>query len=495
MSDDGLVKPLDAHNQRLLAHVHPPDWRNPTPKSKYDLVVIGGGTAGLVCAAGAAGLGARVALVERALLGGDCLNTGCVPSKALLRSARAVHDAREAPAVGVRTTTEVDFGAVMARVRERRADIAHHDSAARLASLGVDVFLGQAAFSGPNAVMVDGRTLSFRRAVIATGGRPAVPEGVAPPYVTSETVFSLTEQPRELIVLGGGPIGCEMAQAFALLGTRVTLIDGASRILPNEDPDASEILARRLDVEGVRIVNGEPIRQVTTTASGRIAVNLARRDATGDMLLVAVGRTPNLDGLNLDGAGVAHSPEGVKVNDRLQTTNPRIFAAGDVCSRFKFTHAADAMARLVIQNALFFGRRRCPALVIPWCTYTFPEVAHVGLSSDDARDSGATAVTVKLADVDRSVVDEESDGFLRVHHQRGRVVAATMVAPHAGEVIGQIASLMRRGARLDELSSEIFPYPTVAEALRKAGDAYRRTRLTPGVRGVLARYFGLARRW
>jgi pyruvate/2-oxoglutarate dehydrogenase complex dihydrolipoamide dehydrogenase (E3) component len=489
------LQPLDEHDQRLLSHVHPPGWRNPTPKPKYDLVVIGGGTAGLVCAAGAAGLGARVALVERALLGGDCLNTGCVPSKALLRSARAVHDAREAPAVGVRTTTEVDFGAVMARVRERRADIAHHDSAARMASLGVDVFLGQAAFSGPRAVMVDGRTLSFRRAVIATGGRPAVPEGVAPPYLTSESVFSLTEQPRELIVLGGGPIGCEMAQAFALLGTRVTLIDGAPRILPNEDPDASEILARRLDVEGVRIVTGEAIRHVAATASGRIAVNLARRDATGDVLLVAIGRTPNVDGLNLDGAGVAHGPEGVRVNDRLQTTNPRIFAAGDVCSRFKFTHAADAMARLVIQNALFFGRRRWPALVIPWCTYTFPEVAHVGVSSDEARERGATAITVKLADVDRSVVDEESDGFLRVHHQRGRVVAATMVAPHAGEVIGQVASLMRRGARLDELSSEIFPYPTVAEALRKAGDAYRRTRLTPGVRSAMERYLALARRW
>ncbi|MBM3819500.1 MAG: mercuric reductase [Acidimicrobiia bacterium] len=500
MNDIARIEPLDEFDRRLLSHVRPPDWRNPAPKPKYDLVVIGGGTAGLVSATGAAGLGARVALVERALLGGDCLNTGCVPSKALLRSARAVHEAREATAVGVCTTTEVDFGAVMARVRARRADIAHHDSAARLTSSGVDVFLGQASFCAPDAVMVDGRTLHFRRAVIATGGRPTVPEflagrhdppcesGARAPFLTSETIFSLTEQPRELIVLGAGPIGCEMAQAFALLGTRVTLIDGAPRILPNEDADASAILARRLDVEGIRIVTGEEIKEVTTTPSGRIAINLARRDATGDVLLVAIGRTPNVDGLNLAAAGVAHGPQGVQVTDRLQTTNRRVYAAGDVCSRFKFTHAADAMARLVIQNALFFCRRRASALVIPWCTYTFPEVAHVGVTADEAR-GHATTITVTLGDVDRAVVDEETDGFLRVHHRNGTVVAATMVAPHAGEVIGQIASVMRRGARLDELSSDIFPYPTVAEALRKAGDAYRRTRVTPGVRSALGRYF------
>jgi pyruvate/2-oxoglutarate dehydrogenase complex dihydrolipoamide dehydrogenase (E3) component len=530
VNDLARIEPFDEHNRRLLALVRPPDWANPTPKPKYDLVVIGGGTAGLVSAMGAAGLGARVAIVERALLGGDCLNTGCVPSKALLRSARAVHEAREATAVGVHTTTEVDFAAVMARVRERRADIAHHDSAARLASSGVDVFLGQASFCAPDAVVVEGRTLHFRRAVIATGGRPTIPaflagrkgppyengkgppyengkgppyeigkgppyeSGEAAPFLTSETVFSLTEQPRELIVLGAGPIGCEMAQAFALLGTRVTLIDAAPRILPHEDADASAILARRLDVEGVRIVTGEDVTSVTTTGSGRIAINLARRDATGELLLVAIGRTPNVDGLDLAAAGVAHGPEGVQVNDRLQTSNPRIYAAGDVCSRFKFTHAADAMARFVIQNALFFGRRRASALVIPWCTYTFPEVAHVGLPSEEAR-GRATSITINLGDVDRAVVDEETDGFLRVHHRNGAVIAATMVAPHAGEVIGQVASLMRRGARLDELSSEVFPYPTVAEALRKAGDAYRRTRLTPGVRSAFERYFRLARRW
>ena len=265
MNDDALIQPLDAHNQRLLSHVRPAEWRNPDPAPRYDLVVVGGGTAGLVCAAGAAGLGARVALAERGLLGGDCLNTGCVPSKALLRSARAVHEARGAEAVGVRTTTEVDFAAVMARVRARRADIAVHDSAARLTSLGVDVFLGDASFTGPRTVTVGGRTLAFHRAVVATGARAAVPPvaGLAGvPYLTNETVFWLTEQPPRPADHRCRPIGCELAQAFALLGTAVTLVDVAPRVLPLEDADAADIIARRLGQAGVRVLVGTGIREV-----------------------------------------------------------------------------------------------------------------------------------------------------------------------------------------------------------------------------------------
>ncbi len=470
-----LIAPLDEHNQRLLAYVHPDNWTNPEPAPIYDLVVIGGGTAGLVCAAGAAGLGARVALVERALLGGDCLNTGCVPSKALLRSARAVHDARAAAAVGIRTTVDVDFAAVMTRLRARRADIAHHDSAARFASLGVDVFLGQASFMGPRAVTVDGRTLRFRRAVVATGGRPSAPPipalaGIS--HFTSESVFSLTTQPKHLLVIGGGPIGCEMAQAFALLGSRVTLVDTASRVLSREDEDASRIIAARLQRDGVTLV----------TSAGDI------RDliAAADVVLVATGRAPNIDGLNLEAAGIKAGPAGIHVDDRLRTSNPRVYAAGDVCSPFKFTHAADAMARVVIQNALFFGRRRASGLIIPWCTYTFPEVAHVGVSSGEA-------ITIPLTEVDRSVVDEETDGFVRIHHRQGRVIGATIVAPHAGELIGHVADVMRRGGSAGDLSAVIFPYPTVAEALRKAGDTYRRRGLTPLVRRFLHYYFRISR--
>jgi pyruvate/2-oxoglutarate dehydrogenase complex dihydrolipoamide dehydrogenase (E3) component len=478
------IAPLDEHNRRLLAQVHPSAWQNPTPASIYDLVVIGGGTAGLVCAAGAAGLGARVALVERALLGGDCLNTGCVPSKSLIRSARAVHEARAGADVGVRTTTAVDFEAVMTRMRARRADLAHHDSAARLASLGVDVFLGQAALASRRTVVVDGQILRFRRAVIATGGRPSVvrvPGLEAVPHFTTDTIFSLTEQPRHLLVVGAGPVGCEMAQAFALLGSAVTLLESAPRVLSREDPDASAIVARRLQQDGVAIV---------TNAS----IDRAAQRVGADAVLVAAGRMPNVDGLNLEAAGVSIDREGVRVDDRLRTSNPRVYAAGDIGSPFKFTHAADAMSRIVIQNALFFGRRRTSRLVIPWCTYTFPEVAHVGLAPETAAGRGAQRITIALGEVDRSVIDDETDGFVRIHHVGGTIVAATIVAPHAGELIPYVADLMRRERPVGDLSGAIFPYPTVADALRKAGDAYRRQALTPRVRTFLHRYFQLTRR-
>jgi pyruvate/2-oxoglutarate dehydrogenase complex dihydrolipoamide dehydrogenase (E3) component len=483
-------------DERLLAHVRPEGWRNPEPAPLYDLIVIGGGTAGLVCAAGAAGLGARVAIIERNRLGGDCLNTGCVPSKALLRAARAVHHALRAARAGVVMTPSVDFAAVMASVRRRRADLAHHDSAERLTSIGAHVFLGQASFTGPKRVEVGGRELTFHRAVIATGGRPAIPPipGLSNlRSLTSENVFDLREQPPTLLVIGGGPIGCELAQAFALLGTAVTLVEHEPRLLPREDRDAADIVTRRLTTDGVRVIPGASIRGISQ-ASGQISAALDGENVLADAVLVAVGRSPNTDGLNLDAAGVARSDRGVTVNDRLRTSNRRVFAAGDVCSSYQFTHAADAMARIVIQNALFHGRRRVSALVIPWATYTFPEVAHVGPAPDEAARLGAEALTVPLSAVDRAVIDEESDGFLRIHHQRGRIIAATLVAPHASELIGQVASLMRRGGALEEFSSDIFPYPTFADVLRKAGDAYRRTRLTPRARAILARYFAVMRK-
>ena len=388
-----------------------------------------------------------------------------------------------------------------------------------------------------------GRELRFRRAVVATGGRPSVPpvEGLSDiPYLTSENIFEITEQPLSLLIIGGGSIGCEMAQAFALLGTTVTLIEAGPRLLPREDADASDIIARRLERDGMRIVMGATIMRVGRSGGGvmvqvtpglaarryggvknvdnagdadspnsAIGVNSANKadraetagypykvavtEVVGDALLVATGRSPNVAGLNLECAGVRHGADGLDVDDRLRSSNRRIYAAGDVCSPFQFTHAADAMARIVIQNALFHGRRRASALVIPWSTYTFPEVAHVGLTPAEAAQAGGEPITVPLTDVDRAVIDGEADGFLRVHHQGGRIIAATLVAPRAGELIGYIASVMRRRGSLGDLSNEIFPYPTLADALRKAGDAYRRTRLTPRVRSMLRRYFALVR--
>ena len=492
--------PADAADDRLRSHVHPPDWINPEPRGRYHLAVVGGGTAGLVSAMGAAGLGARVALVERALLGGDCLVTGCVPSKALLRSARAAADARRAGAVGVRVTgVEADFGAVMRRMRERRADISPHDSASRLRSAGVDVYFGEARLKSPSTMEVGGRTLTFRRAVIATGGRAAVPQipGLSSvPFLTNETLFSLTGLPRRLAVIGAGPIGCEMAQAFARLGSVVTLVEQAPRVLPSEDADAAAIVAARMVEDGVAIETGASVAAVHQEADG-IVVRLergdARREFSCDQLLIAVGRAPNIEGLDLAAAGVAADRNGVTVDDRLRTSNPRIFAAGDVCSPFKFTHAADAAARIVIQNALFFGRARASALVIPWCTYTDPEVAHVGWLPDAARRHGyqVETITVPLDQVDRAVVDEERDGFVRILHARGRMLGCTIVASRAGEMIGLAAYALKQGGRLGDLGSVIYPYPTLTNAFRAAGDVFGRSRLTPGVRALLRRYFGL----
>jgi pyruvate/2-oxoglutarate dehydrogenase complex dihydrolipoamide dehydrogenase (E3) component len=436
-----------------------------------------------------------VALVERSLLGGDCLNTGCVPSKALLRAARAVRDARASAGAGVTTTVRVEFSAVMRSVRERRADLAHHDSADRLTSLGVHVFFGDASFTGPRAVAVCGQTLRFRRAVIATGGRPAAPSipGLSSVRsLTSENLFEITEQPRRLVVVGGGPMGCEMAQAFALLGTAVTLVEAGSRVLLREDADAADVVARQLATDGVCVLVGTSIREVRHEAH-QVTVQCDAGPIVADAVLVAAGRVPNVEGLNLEQAAVRYGPEGVTVDDRLRTSNHRVYAAGDVCSSFKFTHAADAMARVVVQNALFHGRRRVRALVIPWCTYTHPELAHVGISVAEATRQGAAQITIPFADVDRAVIDGAPEGFLRVHHRAGRIVAATIVGVHAGELIGYVASAMRRGSRLGDLSQDVFPYPTLAAAVRQVGDAYRRTRVTPGVRSVLRRYFALGR--
>ena len=500
VDDVSRLSPLDDADRVLLEAVHPPDWVNPEPHAVYDLVVVGGGTAGLVSAVGAAGLGARVALAERHLLGGDCLNVGCVPSKALIRSARAAAGARRAPRLGINVgAVEPDFGAIMRCMRERRAGISPNDSAQRLQRAGVDVFFGDATFTSGRTLDVAGRPLRFNRAVIATGGQPTAPPvpGLADVgYLTNETLFSLTELPRHLLVIGAGPIGCELAQAFAHFGSAVTMFDQARHVLPREDPDAASIVQRRLMADGVRLELGVKLVEAVGD-HGRACLRFERpngagiAEASGDRLLIAAGRAPNVEGLGLEAAGVPVSKQGVIVNDRLQTSNRRIYAAGDVCSSFQFTHAADAMARVVIQNALFYGRRRAGALVIPWCTYTDPEVAHVGLYEQEARRRGhdVQTITVELTEIDRAVIDDDTDGFVRVHHERGRLLGCTIVASHAGDLIGEAAFALTHRHTLSDLSSTIHPYPTQAEALRKTGDQYRRSLLTTRVRGFMERYF------
>ena len=489
------VRPRDAHNLELVANVHPPDWQPPTPAPRYNLVVIGGGTAGLVTAAGAAGLGARVALVERALLGGDCLNVGCVPSKCVIRSSRAAASVGAAGAAGVRVEGPAapDFGAVMERMRGIRARISHHDSAERFRGLGVDVFLGDGHFTGPSTIAVNGRALRFTKAVVATGGRaehPAIAGLEEAGFLTNETVFELTEQPRRLAVIGAGPIGCELAQAFARLGSDVTLIHTGEHILSREDADAAETLQRVFVDEGIHLLLGARPTRVQRMPQGKVVhVESSRGEqvVTADEILVAAGRVPNVDGLGLETAGIVYDREhGVKVDDHLRTTNGRVYAAGDVCMAEKFTHAADFAARTVIQNALFLGRKKLSGLTIPWCTYTDPEIAHVGLSEGGAAGRGVVVDTFvrPFSEVDRAVIDGEEAGFVKVHVRRGtdRIVGATVVARHAGDMIGELALAITAGIGLGRLASVIHPYPTQAEAIRQVGDMYNRTRLTPTVK-------------
>lgn len=493
------LQPLDEHNRRLLDCAHPPTWSNPRPTGRYNLVVIGAGTAGLVTAAGAAGLGAKVALIERRLMGGDCLNFGCVPSKALIRCARAVADVRRARQWGVEVPdgVQVNFAAIMERMRRLRARIAPHDSAGRFRELGVDVFIGDARFVGPDCVEVGGQTLRFARACIATGARPAVPPiaGMAEAgFLTNETVFSLTRLPPRLAVLGAGPIGCELSQAFARFGSRVSLIDLAPQILVREDRDAAQVIQRVLESDGVEIVlNSQVVRVAREGGIRRLVLDVpdGRRELEVDEILVGVGRIPNVEGLDLEAAGVEFDPRrGVKVNDRLETSNPRIYAAGDVCFEYKFTHVADALARIVIRNALFFGRARASALTIPWCTYTDPEIAHVGLYEQQAQQRGIETQTfqVELDGVDRAILDGEEEGFLKVLVRKGtdRILGATLVARHAGEMISEITALLVAGGGLKTLSGTIHPYPTQADVFRRAGDAHARTALTPFTKRLLS---------
>ncbi len=499
-----IVPPMDAHNETLVSNVHPSDWVNPEPASRYNLVVIGAGTAGLITAAGAAGLGAKVAVIERFLLGGDCLNVGCVPSKCLIRSSRAAEDIRTASQFGVSVADEprVDFSAVMERMRRLRAHISQNDSAQRFRDLGVDVFLGEGQFSGSNTIQVEGKTLNFKKAVIATGARAVHPpvEGLAEAgFLTNETVFSLTERPRRLAVVGGGPIGCELAQAFRRLGSQVTLIEMSAQFLAREDPEASRLLAETFRREGIDVRLSTRLEKVTSTDTEK-QLHLERegkKEVLGvEEIFVGVGRAPNVENLNLEAAGVKYNKRGVLVNDYLQTTNSRIYGAGDVCMRWKFTHAADAAARIVIQNALFLGRKKLSALTMPWCTYTDPELAHVGMYEREAREKGLEVdqFVRPLSEVDRGIIDGET-GFVKVLVKKGtdQILGATIVARHAGEMISEISLAIVGGIGLKTLSNVIHPYPTQTEAIRQTADAYNRTRLTPFVKKLFSTWLAWTR--
>ncbi|MEW6495734.1 MAG: dihydrolipoyl dehydrogenase [Cyanobacteriota bacterium] len=495
VSEPVTVLPMDRYNQELVANLHPPDWVNPEPAPCYNLVVIGAGTAGLVTAAGAAMLGGKVALIEKHLMGGDCTNVGCVPSKAMIRSARVVADIEQAKRFGIGTSGElnVDFPTVMERLRRVRANISPHDSAQRFQQeFGVDVFFGDARFSSSDTVEVAGKTLRFRKAAIATGSGPnQLPiEGLEETgYLTNETVFSLTQRPNRFAVIGGGYIGCELAQTFRRLGSEVVLLQKSSRILNREDSDASEIIQQTFVREGIQLLLNSKTKRVECSNGEKVIyyeTNGQENAVAVDEILLAVGRTPNIEGLNLEAVGVkCDKKKGIIINDYLQTTNPRIYAVGDVCMKWKFTHAADAAARIVIQNALFsifgIGRKKLSSLTMPWCTYTDPEVAHVGMYETEAKEKGIAVETfcIPLNNVDRAIVDGEAEGFAKIHVKKGtdKILGATIVARHAGEMINEITLAMTNNLGLNAIAKTIHPYPTQAEAIRKAADEYSLNRL------------------
>ena len=466
----------------------------------YDVVVIGAGTAGLVAAAGTAGLGGRVALIERSRMGGDCLNTGCVPSKALISAARLVHQMRHADAWGLPAhEPKFDFDAVFARMRERRATLAPHDSQERFEGLGVDVFRGSAAFESPRRVRIGDVRLTAEAFVIAAGSRAAVPPIPGLDRVrcyTNESVFDeMKGKPDRLAILGGGPIGCELGQVFARLGVRVTILQKASRILQKEDADAAGLIRSVLEDEGVRILTGVRVQKAEAGGKGaRLSIeaeSAPERSVECDAVLIAAGRVPNLEGLNLEKAGVAYTERGVTVDAYNQTSQPHIYAAGDVAGLHQFTHVADHHARTVVRNILLpWFRTKREQTVVPWCTYTSPEVARVGLNEDQARKDGIAydLFTQSVDGVDRAVLEGAEIGFAKVLTRKGsdQILGVTLVCERAGDLLLEFAVAMKHGIGLKGIASTIHPYPTFAEIARKIADQQQKSRLSPRAKRLFA---------
>lgn len=469
---------------------------------KYNIVVIGAGSGGLVVAVGATGLGARVALAEKHRMGGDCLNTGCVPSKALLAVAKALQHAREGGRFGLNLPEPgpQDWKAVQAYVRSTQARIAPHDSVERLTGLGVEVFEGKATLTSAHEVEVNGQTLWGRHIVVATGSRaavPPIPGLVEAGFLTNESVFEIAERPGSLVVMGGGPIGTELGQAFARLGTNVTIVSSTPHICAKEDPDVAAVLAASLRREGVRILdesratrvavrNGKKI--VTVKTAGGVEM-----EVVADEILVAVGRTANVDGLGLEAAGVKFSKNRVEIDSKCQTNVPSVWAVGDVAGGPLFTHWAGHQARVVIRNILFPGSTKHDLANLPWTTFTEPEIAHVGMNETAAKAGNVPHQVFKVAfdDVDRSVCDGDAgEHFAKVvAGPKGEILGATIVHPHAGNLLAELVLAKKHGITLPKLSATIHTYPGLSEVNRALGDAFMRTKLTSGTKARLTAVF------
>lgn len=468
----------------------------------WDLLVIGGGTAGLVAAKIAAGFGASVLMVEPDRIGGDCLWTGCVPSKALLSAAHAVHDARAAARFGVGVgDIDVDFPAVMAHVRRAIATIAPTDSPAAMRLAGVCLAHARARLTGPQTAQVGTQEVQFRQAVLATGAAPVVPgiTGLADASpLTNETVFALTELPGRLLVVGGGAIGCELGQAFARLGSQVTIVEAAPRLLAREDADAAALVAAALTGDGVTVRVGVGLDSVRPVGGGWIAELGDGSQVEFETVLVAVGRRPRTTGLGLEVAGVELDERGnVRVDDRLRTSNPRIWAAGDLTGHPQFTHTAGVHGSLAASNAILGLRRRVALATIPRVTFTQPEIAAVGVSLAEALDQGLTIRTVSHADVDRAIAEQQTDGFSRlILDGKGRVVGAAIVGPRAGESLPEAVLAARHGLRARDIAAASHAYPTYGDGVWKAAIEQVQAQLTgAAAHRVTSALAAIRRRW
>ncbi len=471
--------------QKFQHNLFPRGWKNPKPAELYDLLIIGGGPAGMTAATIARSHNAKVALVEKEHLGGECVTSGCIPSKALIRSSRTAAEIRNAAKYGIKVPKgwKVDFGAIMQRVHQLQTDISAFDAAKHFKKMGVDIFLGKGRFTGTYRFEIDGKILTFKKAIIATGTQPIAlnVSGLdRSDYLTNNEIFHLTKLPTQMAVVGGGPIGCELAQAFARLGSKVTLITRGPSILPREETVASEQLKAALEADGVEILLNTQIKRVEKKGKKKILyLNKKSKRLAVDTLLVSIGRTPAVEGLGLDLAGIQYDHQkGIFADEYLLTSNPHIYAAGDSSSPYKFTHVSRELGKIAVEHALGLNRTKASSLIIPWCTFTDPEVAHVGLTEKEARTKGVSVetLTLELDHIDRAILDGETHGFLKLLIKTGsdQIVGATLVASHAGEMISEITTAMNSENGLLALLRAIHVFPTQAEIIRNAAQALKK---------------------